>query len=45
MTQKGSGILKALGLESFLEASSNNSSRKEISIKKKVKKPKQDKKI
>ena len=36
MTQKGSGILKALGLESFLEASSNNSSLiKEISIKKK----------
>ena len=44
MTQKGSGLLKAFGLESFLEASSNNSSRNEISIKKKVKKAKQDKK-
>lgn len=43
MTQKGSGILKALGLESFLEASSNNSSSKEKSIKKKEK-PKLDKK-
>ena len=44
MTQKGSGLLKAFGLESFLEASSNNSSSNEISIKKKVKKAKQDKK-
>ena len=37
MTQKGSGILKAFGLESFFEASSNNSSSNEISIKKKSK--------
>ena len=46
MTQKGSGLLKALGLESFLEASSNNSSNKDLSIKKKQnKKEKDDNKV